>query len=168
MSLLAEAKKLLALMDEVEVDPRLGDDTDRVFPRYEFDGLRAAVAAVESGGVALRPFLLGFVLFAASGTLYWSWVAAERAAPGHGDRIERLHEIYDDRGPTGRHEALIVRRDGSDYHVDVLEQIGRDQQVGFRFRVASKGDTWFHLPSGELRTREAKDGWDWAGVRPQR
>lgn len=42
--LIHEADKLLALMDEVEVDPKLGDETDRVFPRYEFEGIRDAVA----------------------------------------------------------------------------------------------------------------------------
>lgn len=41
--LLAAAEKLLALMDSVEIDSRLGDETDRVFPRYEFEELRDAV-----------------------------------------------------------------------------------------------------------------------------
>lgn len=46
--LVAEAKKLLALIDAVGIDQNLGDETDRVFPRYEFDGLRAAVAKATS------------------------------------------------------------------------------------------------------------------------
>ncbi len=44
---LDESKKLLTLMDSVEIDARLGDETDRVFPRYEFDGLRAAINKAE-------------------------------------------------------------------------------------------------------------------------
>jgi hypothetical protein len=45
--LLEEAKKLLALMDTAAIDSRLGDETDRVFPHYEFNGLRAAIAKAE-------------------------------------------------------------------------------------------------------------------------
>jgi hypothetical protein len=37
-------KDLLALIDSVPVDQKLGNETDRVFPRYEFESLRAAVA----------------------------------------------------------------------------------------------------------------------------
>lgn len=37
------ARSLLALMDSVPVNDSLGDETDRVFPRYEFDDLRAAM-----------------------------------------------------------------------------------------------------------------------------
>lgn len=47
-TLLGEAKLLLTLIDDVPIDARLGDETDRVFPRYEFEGLRAAVAAEEA------------------------------------------------------------------------------------------------------------------------
>lgn len=46
-ALLKAAKELLALMDEVPIDPALGDETDRVFPRYEFDDLRSAIARAE-------------------------------------------------------------------------------------------------------------------------
>lgn len=46
--LVAEAEKLLALIDAVGIDSKLGDETDRVFPRYEFDGLRAAVAKAKA------------------------------------------------------------------------------------------------------------------------
>lgn len=42
--LLSAAQKLVALMDEVEIDPKLGDESDRVFPHYEFDEIRAAIA----------------------------------------------------------------------------------------------------------------------------
>lgn len=45
--LLAEAKKLLALIDDVPIDAKLGDETDRVFPRWEFEGLREAVGKAE-------------------------------------------------------------------------------------------------------------------------
>ncbi len=38
------AKELLALMDEVPIDPSLGDETDRVFSRAEFWALRAALS----------------------------------------------------------------------------------------------------------------------------
>lgn len=44
-----EAAKLLGLMDEVPIDPRLGDETDRVFPSYEFDDLRDALAHFTGG-----------------------------------------------------------------------------------------------------------------------
>lgn len=42
--LLDQARKLLALMDMVAIDSRLGDETDRVFPHYEFNGIRDAIA----------------------------------------------------------------------------------------------------------------------------
>lgn len=34
---------LLSLIDDVPIDPALGDETDRVFPRYEFEPLRMAI-----------------------------------------------------------------------------------------------------------------------------
>ena len=42
--LLQAARALVALIDSVPIDPRLGGETDRVFPHYEFDELRAAIA----------------------------------------------------------------------------------------------------------------------------
>ena len=45
--LLTAARKLLDLMDEVPIDPNLGDETDRVFARWEFAALRMAVDAEE-------------------------------------------------------------------------------------------------------------------------
>ncbi len=41
------AKGLLRLIDDVPIDPKLGDETDRVFPRWEFDELRMMVEATE-------------------------------------------------------------------------------------------------------------------------
>ena len=43
--LVAAGQELLDLIDAVPVDARMPDETDRVFPRYEFERLRAAVAA---------------------------------------------------------------------------------------------------------------------------
>lgn len=43
------AEELLGLMDSVEVDPKLGDETDRVFPRYEFAALREAFELARGG-----------------------------------------------------------------------------------------------------------------------
>lgn len=57
-TLLTASQGLLALMDEVPIDPTLGANTDRVFPRYEFDDLRAAVEALDPDEVAQ---LLAFV-----------------------------------------------------------------------------------------------------------
>jgi hypothetical protein len=46
--LLASGKELLALIDAVAIDQNLGDETDRVFPRYEFAALRAAIEKAEA------------------------------------------------------------------------------------------------------------------------
>lgn len=45
--LLAAAKELVRLMDEVDPNTALGDEADRVFPHYEFNDLRAAIAKAE-------------------------------------------------------------------------------------------------------------------------
>ena len=47
--LLAALKGLVAKIDQVEIDSRLGDETDRVFAHYEFDEARAAIARAEKG-----------------------------------------------------------------------------------------------------------------------
>jgi hypothetical protein len=47
-ALVGAGQELLDLIDEVPLDPRLGDETDRVFPRYEFERLRAAVAKAKA------------------------------------------------------------------------------------------------------------------------
>jgi hypothetical protein len=49
--LLTAAKELIALIDEVPADPTPGlayEENDRVFPRYEFEPLRAAILGAES------------------------------------------------------------------------------------------------------------------------
>jgi hypothetical protein len=46
-ALVQAGRELLALIDAVEIDQKLGDETDRVFPRYEFEPLRAAIALAE-------------------------------------------------------------------------------------------------------------------------
>lgn len=45
--LLAAAKRLVLLMDEVDPNSDLGDEADRVFPHYEFNELRAAISKAE-------------------------------------------------------------------------------------------------------------------------
>jgi hypothetical protein len=46
--LLRAAKALWALLDEIDIDPNLGEETDRVFARWEFQDLRAAIAYAET------------------------------------------------------------------------------------------------------------------------
>lgn len=46
-TLIGASERLLALMDAVPIDPALGANTDRVFPRYEFDELRAALDGLD-------------------------------------------------------------------------------------------------------------------------
>ena len=65
-ALVLPAETLVELMDSVPVDPHLGDETDRVFPRWEFDDLRAAlgdaVAAGSSTGMLCDVCGIGFYL----------------------------------------------------------------------------------------------------------
>jgi hypothetical protein len=49
IELIAACEELIGLMDSVEIDPNLGDESDRVFPHYEFDRLRAALVAFQNG-----------------------------------------------------------------------------------------------------------------------
>jgi hypothetical protein len=79
MPLLDEAKKLLAIMDELPAEP--GGQQDRVFAEFEFDGLRAAVAEAEANGwtkAEKRRLLISVLLFACSlGATWYQWRGSE-------------------------------------------------------------------------------------------
>jgi len=45
---LSASQGVLGLMDEVEIDLKLGNETDRCFARWEFETLREAVERSES------------------------------------------------------------------------------------------------------------------------
>jgi hypothetical protein len=93
-TLLKEAKKLLALMDDVPIDVKLGDETDRVFPRYEFDGLRAAIEAEERAGTGQAGTNVPRVPMTAKADVRYEFkvVYADGSGDASDDLCARMHE----------------------------------------------------------------------------